>query len=904
MDRGRGRIQAGSGSLESDAELDLLRQISAAPPVAPLGSAWGERGRYVIERLLGRGGMGTVYVARDVLLKRDVALKVLDRHGAPRERGSQERLFREARVAASVEHHRIARVYDVGEHAGLPFVAMELVRGVTLRRWMADRDVPCDELLTLALQIAEGLAVLHGAGIVHRDLKPENVMLADGVGVKLLDFGLAAWRGEDDAASPDSEHARGRGQSAAVLRGTPGYMAPEQLRAGDTSDPRVDVFAFGTILDELVSRREPAVYATLEEALAHAGDPPRFESGSWSAMPVRLRLITAQSLARDAAARYADGAALLEALRELAPSPRALSLLPAAASHEIALADTMAAKSAAPSRRRTARMWTVLGGLAAVAVLVAAAGRPARPPQESAAPPAASATGAPITSRPPVPTERPEARTAYDAALRLLRGASVALASRELARALEIDPHLAAAHLRLATYGMIADPMGVREHLAKAREHARGLGPEDAAALEIAEASVSAPADRAGMAERWTAVDARFPLDAETALQLAMALDDADQTEAAEAAFARAIALDPGSALALLVRGVTRADRGDDAGALADYDQCLRLAPAAMTCLRRRAAAHERLGDCVSFERDAQQMTNAAPDDPQGYLFLSRALAATGASVDSVSLARRRAAVLFGPPWTESLQATGDVLVNLWTGDLAVAERGARALLRDVEDHVNEFDHEVATSTLLGILDETDRSEEAARIASHYVDLVPAWSGHEPVARGHVLRALRRSKLPRARYEALRDAWVADLRATRGGRAGNLAWIVYFAQPAVDRADALRALDVLPRFTPLPTSIPSAMRPTPLEEAIGRVYLLAGRAEEAVPYLSRAAGFCSRLEDPLAWRRAELELGRAKALLGDAPAACAAYRDVGTSKVPSATERAAADAARSLGCPP
>src|SRR5689334_14870781 len=179
------------GSRDSDRDLDdpLLREIAHAPPRQPrtiveAGARWGPGGRFVIEKRLGRGGMGTVYAATDTILGRVIALKVLDDAGAGQDPALQARLLREAQLGARMEHERIARVYDVGMHEGKTFVAMEHVPGGTLRQWMREREVPVPQIVDIATQIAEGLAELHAKGVIHRDLKPENVMLTAQGGVK------------------------------------------------------------------------------------------------------------------------------------------------------------------------------------------------------------------------------------------------------------------------------------------------------------------------------------------------------------------------------------------------------------------------------------------------------------------------------------------------------------------------------------------------------------------------------------------------------------------------------------------------------------------------------------------------------------------------------------------------
>jgi len=318
-----------SGDDDRDVE-DLLRAIAHAPPRRPpaaaaAGTRWGTSGRYVITSCLGRGGMGTVYAASDTLLSRVVALKVLDAGEEAEEAGHHTRLLREARLAARVEHERIGRVYDVGEHDGFLFVAMEFVRGVTLRAWMADHVFSPGEVVAIATQVAEGLAELHANGVVHRDLKPENIMLTSQGGVKLVDFGLA----RHTARSSDGEVRSSRvvvaidGASVAAYAGTPGYMAPEQC-GGNTLDARVDVFALGVVLYELVTGHRPFRGPTPRAVLkATMLGGPTLDGEAWERVPLRLRPITAKMLARDPAQRYADGAAALHALRDtgLATAP-------------------------------------------------------------------------------------------------------------------------------------------------------------------------------------------------------------------------------------------------------------------------------------------------------------------------------------------------------------------------------------------------------------------------------------------------------------------------------------------------------------------------------------------------------------------------------------------------------
>ncbi len=319
-----------SSSDLDDADARLLREIAAAPPRKPpvtlaAGARWGADDRYVIEARIGRGGMGTVYAAFDTVLARKVAIKTLDATLATAlsdDATARRRLLREARLAASVEHDRIARIYDVGTFDGVDFVAMELVRGVTLRRRAHDSRLSVDETIAIVIQIAEALRELHATGVVHRDLKPDNVMLTEQGGVKLLDFGLARALMVDDVDADEGAQSPGSsGESLQAVSGTPGYMSPEQC-AGQPIDARADVFALGVVCYELVTGERPFRGETAGALLrATRLTEPALGAQSWKEAPEGLRVITRRMLARAPGDRLADGGAVLAAFRTLQPLP-------------------------------------------------------------------------------------------------------------------------------------------------------------------------------------------------------------------------------------------------------------------------------------------------------------------------------------------------------------------------------------------------------------------------------------------------------------------------------------------------------------------------------------------------------------------------------------------------------
>lgn len=209
-------------------------------------------GRYEIVALLGAGGMGEVYHARDSRLERDVAIKVLPPElAADRER--IERFEREARAAGRLNHPVVTIVHDVGTHDGTPYLVCELLEGETLGTTLKRGSLPPRRAIDCAVQIARGLAAAHDVGVVHRDLKPENLFLLRHDRIKILDFGLAKLRETGGGESHDPRTMETRTLPGVVM-GTAGYMAPEQVQ-GLPADSRCDIFALGAILYEILSGR-------------------------------------------------------------------------------------------------------------------------------------------------------------------------------------------------------------------------------------------------------------------------------------------------------------------------------------------------------------------------------------------------------------------------------------------------------------------------------------------------------------------------------------------------------------------------------------------------------------------------------------------------------------------------
>jgi tRNA A-37 threonylcarbamoyl transferase component Bud32 len=384
------------------------RRQTSARRQAP-GTGCTKIGKYLLERPIGRGGMATVYAAREVPAGRTVAVKVLT---VPPQRTPADvaalvgRMRREARAISRLSHPNIVRVFDMGEEDGVPFLVMEYLEGVTLREHLdAEGPLPPARAAEILDQVAQALDAAHAEGVLHRDIKPSNVMLVSGsahgspAGVKLMDFGVA--RQNDDT----------RLTRTGVMVGSPAYMAPEAVR-GERPAPAADVWALGVLLYEMLAGRPPFAAETIPTVfyrILHEAPAPVPADTNPAA-----RRVLARALEKNPVRRFASGRELAAAFRDaVIPSapPARHAFVPAAAARAVSMF-----RSGSRSRRPAAAVLALLLLAGAMGALVGRsrhgtgpAARPPAAPVLGGIPPRASGA-ARVPRRPPSTASAPRSK--------------------------------------------------------------------------------------------------------------------------------------------------------------------------------------------------------------------------------------------------------------------------------------------------------------------------------------------------------------------------------------------------------------------------------------------------------------------------------------------------------------
>ena len=854
-------------------------------------------GRYVIEGLLGQGGMGEVYRAFDPRLDRRVAIKVLH---ASHPTGAA-RLVREARAAAALDHPNAVAVFDVGEEAGMPYLAMELVEGRSLRGYVGDRTVPLERRVRWLVEIARALAAAHARGLVHRDVKPENVMVRDDGAVKVLDFGIAR-REPLDGSTVDTITAAG------VIVGTPMYMAPEQMR-GDEVDARTDQFSWGVLAYEVLAGARP--WDTGDDAVrlvaAVLGSEPRDLLVTAPDVPAAVASAVMRALEKTPARRFESMSELLAALGD----GERVAVTPRSRAPDVAFAPTLAAPSRAAGARRAISA-TVAAAVIAIAIGGAIVWRGRTAPTTGAPAPSASASAVrrpvAVTEHPAPSSTVPAAVAAYREGLQAFRDANAHRAAAGMRRAIELDPSLAAAHLRLPFYSDMGPAEGT-EHFMRAAVGRGSLTERDRALLEAVEPFYARqPRDSHTTALRLRDVVARYPDDAELLDWLGLFELQAGRPEASLAATDRAIVADPAFWDAYTVRILALQQLGRIDEGLAAAGACAERSFTSNDCLLLQTAMLGTVGRCADMEAIARTWITRDKDSTRALRTLASALAALGRGDDAMAAALR-ALDDSRAPTTKAVDGLTDALA--WTvlrGDFA----RARTLAESYESAAaTTGSSAIGASAALAhaeILRELGRATDASAVAAAFLrrreglateDSRRAWDDPTPS-----LARIASEAGPAAKAEL--EPFLASWEARRGSAAGTAVtsvWTGARAATAWSPDEARAALARLgaappPRFVGGDIDLPFG------NLAVGRTLRLGGRRDEAIDRLRLAAHSCWVLDSPISSTHAAYELGLALEEAGDRAGACEAFGKVVErwGKGPSATAKRAKARATALGC--
>jgi serine/threonine-protein kinase len=900
-------------------------------------------GRYTIEKLLGEGGMGQVYRAYDDRLHRRVALKIV--RGGARDAEASARLIREARAAAALDHPNAIAIFDVGEAGGETFIAMELVEGRPLSAYVGSDDPSVATRVAWLADVARALSAAHRRGLVHRDIKPANVMVRDDGVVKVLDFGIAR---RTRFALPAEETTRSgapsvleftaaatgedlRAQTLATLTqagsvaGTPLYMAPEQMRCEEV-DARADQFSWGVLAYELLCGRRPwGDTPSLETFAAILSAPPVPLVARAPEVPATIAAVIERALAKSKGDRHASMDDVVRALDRKAgasAAPRPVAASEQADTPTTRLTADIGTPADAPARRAPG-LGNLAVGAASVALLAAVAlalrANARAPASYAQAASASSLASAAATAGPPKPVRvvdlPPPASSSQDAlddyrlGLEAERDGSVVTARKWFTAATTTDGDLAAAWLRLSTNDIFSHgAANARDAFRHASALRARLDAHDQTILDAFEPVVlEDPMDWDAHLAKLKAGAQRFPVDAEIRTHLAYAQLRMGLTDDAIASYERVLTLDPAAADAYETKGRLQAKVGDVDAALATVDACEAAVPSSAACARLRIPLAEQRGDCAAMEAAAREfaLKNA---EGSAYWVLAQALA----SQDRPAASVHEALDLYWQkmPPCEPCSLEHEMVFSLWQGDFVSAERFAKKLDAVNAKDEDEEKHASPAGALVDVYTETGRLGDARKVAEQFLARRASWvfhagytgSGLAHTSVAYMLLAVRQGGGAPADFEAARDQFVSFWLGHLPDASKNALWLPAYAAIATTPDDGREALAALPRFSPLPTWWTATM----WTAAIGRVRLLAGDPDGALPLLQRGSAVCLALSNPVERVRARLDLGRAREALGDHDGACRDYAWVaarwGNAKPRSATADSARDRMKALGC--
>jgi len=815
--------------------------------------------RYEIEALLGEGGMGRVYLARDTRLGRKVALKVL--HKAFTEGDGPARLLREARAAAALDHPNAIAIFDVGEADGVAYLAMEYLDGRSLRECVGDTTIPIVQRIRWLADIARALAAAHARGLVHRDIKPANVMVRADGSLKVLDFGIARQSRTTDSLGATAREVAERADTftgPGMVVGTPDYMAPEQMLSKPV-DGRSDQFAWGVTAYELLTGSRPwtdsSDFVRLVAEVV-CPDPVPTLMGKPEVSRAVAEVVD-RALRKDPAERHASMLEIVKALDAV----------------------TSVRRSLPPPRRRRVAVAALLGAVGATALLGSGLalkqhhgerGSSMASSSSSARSTGAAAVPTSMVDLPLPPSTRPDALLALRRARQDLHDGSIYRGSVELRTASRLDASLVTSLITLLAWDVwqsLVDPHAsfTSAHQLRASLSDRDRGLVDALAPVYGTDLSDVPAAVTKLVE----LAARFPGDSELQLITGYWLAKADRTADANAALERAMLLDPSFAGAdwVLARFTT------DPQLQEKYvDECIGRSPAAASCVRSLASMRQEAGDCAAMEVLANKLVAIEPDFEWSYVYVLNAIVARGAGraetqpvLKAITDSLRAQARADGKP--DGADSVWPALVAFHYGAF---DEGTKLLSRLPDDPRGWLSLQTAL--------ESGDARAAATEARAYATRRGMLSEGSATTDAVALRVLRDvAHEPPAAVAALSAKWGEQDARFDGAawapvdafilRAG-LAVTPEGARDAVAGVNAKLLADVI--AYPMNTLTTNLI--------VGQALSLAGRLDDALPLLSSASNACglAQSESSFTFARVEAQKDLADLLAkkGDTAGAC------------------------------
>ena len=880
-------------------------------------------GRYIIESLLGEGGMGEVYRARDSKLERAVALKVLrnDADGASDDwEHAVMRMQREAQAVAALSHPGIVAIYDIGEHEGSPFIAMELVGGLPLRD-IIGKDTPLETRMRILLDVARALGAAHEAGFVHRDIKPENILVREDGRAKVLDFGIARKTSRTTDHTARTLDIQGATIDAALVGmtaegaivGTPAYMSPEQLR-GETADSRADQFAWGVVAYELLSGKHPfhaekGAIGLLSAILGETPAPLEGLSDGITSMVLRAlekepekRWASMQEVVQHIEAFTTNGDA-----RNVPTGPRPpMDVSPGQTG-------SVTTTPVRPSRGR----WVIapiVGFAAATAIAFGLRERPAPAVAAIALPSAApkgTAVPTAVTDLPIPASNSIEALAAFREGLQNIRDARWTAANVAFDRARKADPGMTAAHFRYSIIQFSYDVTSARDAYRQALGLRASMSERDQGFLQALEPLILRdPSDYVEATKRMEALAARYPYDAElTFWQSRMLIHQNATPESLDRVIAlndRCVELDPHYADCWQTKADALFKRGKQKEAVETLSECIKVSENGADCLIDKIKMESRLGHCDAVVDLSQQLKTKDPLALHASRMLADGLYYKGERETVVRAAfneAERQSRQLGRSF-EARQALLRLTTNY--GEFIPAIEHANFMAHSMT--IPKAEEELLLYYIrVALYGEIGKFGDAAAVADEFfvARALRLTKGQEheedPSIYMHALR-LRAGTLTPNEYRTLRSAWI-DKKPQDTPMARTLVWFAAYAYPAFSVDLAKEALEKMPNFGELPDN--ELLRSNFSLSSRGRVLTLAGKHAEAIPLLENALQICTNEHTSLWHTQDYAFLGIAREATGDKLGACKAYDWVlshwGKSKQ-SLTVKDVVKRAKKLGC--